>query len=318
MSDEQSAPVCYRHRNRETYLRCVRCDKPICADCRIDAPVGFQCPGCVAEGRKSMRKTRSAFGGRASTAFGGSSAGAAGTVTKVLIGLNVAMFILTLAVGGTAAITSSTQLHYALAEASVFQYGQGVFHTFANVELFGTMYSLPGVSTGGEYRMVTAMFLHFGAVHLLFNMVVLWILGRVLEKDLGSLRFLAVYLVSGLVGSVAVYVFTNPITLTAGASGAVYGLFGVLILVNRRLGRESSGIYVLLGINLVLTVVMGFSLAGHVGGLVGGLLCGAVLAFTPASQRKVLHWVGFAVILAMMVVLTMWRTDTLLTQFGVA
>ncbi|WP_026923253.1 rhomboid family intramembrane serine protease [Glycomyces arizonensis] len=317
MSDEQSAPVCYRHRNRETYLRCVRCDKPICADCRIDAPVGFQCPDCVAEGRRTARRPRSAFGGRASTAFGGSGGGSAGTVTKVMIGLNVAMFVLTLVVGGTAAIGGgATDLHRALAEASFFVHPDGYVYSDALVELFGNGFSLPGVATGGEYRMLTAMFMHFGAIHLLFNMVVLWILGRVLEQDLGPLRFLAVYLLAGLTGSVAVYLFTDPLTLTAGASGAIYGLFGALIMVNRRLSRDSSGIYILLGLNLVLTVVSGFSLAGHVGGLVGGLLCGAVLAFTPRAQRRVLHWVGFAVVLALLVALTMWRTGALESQYG--
>lgn len=319
MSDEQSAPVCYRHRNRETYLRCVRCDKPICADCRIDAPVGFQCPDCVAEGRRTTRRTRSAFGGRASTAFGGSSSGSAGTVTKTLIGINVAMFVLTLVVGGTGAIGGGpTDLHYALAQASFFQYSGGFFLTSANVELFGYGLSLPGVATGGEYRLLTATFMHYGAIHVLFNMVVLWILGRVLEKDLGSLRFLAVYLLSGVAGGVATHLFASPGALSAGASGSIFGLFGALILVNRRLSRDNTGIFILLGLNLVMTfVVPSISITGHLGGLVGGLLCGAVLSFTPRAQRRILHWVGFAVILALMAALTIWRNGALVTEYGI-
>ncbi|WP_100445121.1 rhomboid family intramembrane serine protease [Glycomyces xiaoerkulensis] len=311
MSEEQSPPVCYRHRNRQTYLRCVRCDRPICADCRIDAPVGFQCPECVAEGRKTMRRARSAFGGRASTSFGGSSSGEAGTVTKAMIGVNVVMFVLTLAVGGSAAIGGAvTELHFALAEYSR--------PAQAPVELLGSRYLLPTVAAGGEYRLLTSTFMHFGVVHLLFNMVVLWILGRVLEKDLGSLRYLAVYLLSGLGGSVATYVFANPETWSAGASGAIYGLFGALIMVNRRLSRDNSGLYVLLGLNLALTfLVPTISITGHLGGLVGGALCGAVLSFTPRPHRRILHWVGFAAILALLFVLTVWRTGVLTAAYGV-
>lgn len=312
MSDEQSAPVCYRHRNRETYLRCVRCDKPICADCRIDAPVGFQCPDCVAEGRRTVRRPR--------TAFGGSSSGAAGTVTKAMIGLNVAMFVLTIVIGGMGAVGgAATPLHFALAEASFFPYQGGFFLPHANVELLGQTFSLPGVATGGEYRLLTSTFMHYGAIHLLFNMVVLWILGRVLERDLGSLRFLALYLLSGLMGSVVTYLFAAPETLSAGASGSIYGLFGALILVNRRLSRDNTGIFVLLGLNLALTfVVPSISITGHLGGLAGGLLCGAVLAFAPKANRRLMHWVGFAAILALMVALTVWRTGAITGEYGLA
>lgn len=321
MSEEQSPPVCYRHRNRQTYLRCVRCDKPICADCRIDAPVGFQCPDCVAEGRKSVRRARTAFGGRATTAFGGGAGGSAGTVTKTMIGVNVAMFVLTLAVGGMRAVGgAATELHYALAQASFFLYntstGVTVARPDAHIELFGNALSLPGVSTGGEYRLLTSTFMHYGVIHLLFNMVVLWILGRVLEQDLGSLRFLSVYLLSGLAGSVATHLFADPATLSAGASGAIYGLFGALIMVNRKLSRDNSGLYVLLGLNLVLTfVVPNISITGHLGGLVGGALTGAVLSFTPRNKRY-LHWVGFVAILALMAALTVWRTGVLDIQYG--
>lgn len=303
MSDQQSAPVCYRHRNRETYLRCVRCDKPICADCRIDAPVGFQCPDCVAQGRRTMRRPRSAFGG--------STAGAAGTVTKTLIGVNVAMFVLSLVIGGMGAVGGAvTELHLALAQYS----RPGV----APVELLGSVHLFPTVANGGEYRLLTSTFMHYGVIHLLFNMVVLWILGRVLERDLGSLRFLAVYLLSGLAGSVATYLFASPDVWSAGASGSIYGLFGALILVNRHLSRDNTGIFVLLALNLALTfVVPSISITGHLGGLVGGLMCGAVLAFAPKAQRRVLHWAGFLVILGLLAALTVWRTGVLVSEYGV-
>jgi membrane associated rhomboid family serine protease len=321
MSDEQSAPTCYRHRNRQTYLRCVRCDKPICADCRIDAPVGFQCPDCVAAGRRTMRQARSSFGG-------GASAGAAGTVTKALIGANVAVFVLAIiSAGSLAAATSSgaTPLHWLGAQIGYFPgYQAGalipggigsVTDTAAEVNLFGTTVTAPFVADGGYFRMITAMFLHFGIFHLLFNMVVLWMFGRVLERDLGPARFLTAYMLSGLAGSVAVYLFSYD-TQTAGASGAVYGLFGLMILINRKLKRDNSGIYVLLGLNLALTLYMGFSFAGHVGGLVGGAICGAILTFTPRNRRS-LHWVGFALFLVVLAAITFFQTGVLDNQFDI-
>ncbi|MDA1362365.1 rhomboid family intramembrane serine protease [Glycomyces luteolus] len=307
MSEEQTAPTCYRHRNRQTYLRCVRCDKPICADCRIDAPVGFQCPDCVAAGRRTMRQTRSSFGG-------GARAGAAGTVTKVLIGANVAVFLLAvISAGSLAAATGSmmTPLHLIGAEIG-FLPG---FQTSITVDLFGLEVNAPVVAAGGYYRMITAMFLHFGVIHLLFNMVVLWMLGRILERDLGPARFFTAYMLSGLAGSVAVYLFSFG-TSTAGASGAVYGLFGLMILINRKLKRDNQGLYVLLGLNLVLTLIMGFSFAGHVGGLVGGLACGAILTFTPRERRS-LHWVGFAVLLVVLAAITFFQTGLLDNQYDI-
>lgn len=307
MSEEQSAPVCYRHRNRQTFLRCVRCDKPICADCRIDAPVGFQCPDCVAEGRRTMRQARSSFGGRAR-------AGAAGTVTKVLIGANVVVFVLAvISAGSLAAATTSmmTPIHWLGAELG---YLPG-YQTSVTVGLFGLEITAPVVAAGGYYRMITAMFLHFGAVHLLFNMVVLWMLGRILERDLGPARFLTAYMLSGLAGSVAVYLFSFE-TSTAGASGAVYGLFGLMILINRKLKRDNQGLYILLGLNLVLTLVWGFSFAGHVGGLVGGLACGAILTFTPRERRS-LHWVGFALLLVVLAVVTFFQTGVLDNRYDI-
>ncbi|HEX2145685.1 MAG TPA: rhomboid family intramembrane serine protease [Glycomyces sp.] len=307
MSDEQSAPVCYRHRNRQTYLRCVRCDKPICADCRIDAPVGFQCPDCVAAGRRTMRQPRTSFGGGART-------GAAGTVTKALIAANVAVFVLAvISAGSLAAATSSvmTPVHWIGAEIGYFP----GYQTEVSVDLFGFTVSAPVVAAGGYYRLLTGMFLHFGAIHLLFNMVVLWLLGRILERDLGPARFFAAYMLSGLAGSVAVYLFAFD-TSTAGASGAVYGLFGLMILINRKLSRDNRGLYVLLGINLVLTLLLGFSFFGHVGGLVGGFLCGAILTFTPRERRS-LHWVGFALLLVVLALITFFQTGVLDNRYDI-
>lgn len=306
MSDEQSAPVCYRHRNRETYLSCSRCGKPICADCRIDAPVGFHCPDCVAQGRRTTRQARTSFGGVAGS-------GSAGTVTKVLIVLNVAVFILAaLSTGSLMGLTTTSMTPLHVIGAEIGYYGG---YDALRTDLFGIEVTAPVIAAGGYYRMITSMFLHYGAFHLLLNMVVLWLFGRVLEHDLGPARFLAVYLLSGLAGSVAVYYFA-PETATAGASGAVYGLFGLLVMVNRKLKRDNRSIYVLIALNLVLTLVIGFSFWGHVGGLVGGLICGAILTFIPRERRN-LHWAGFAAFLAILAVATILQTAALEGRSGV-
>jgi len=215
--------------------------------------------------------------------------------------------------GSLAAATGSgsTPLHWLGAEIG---YLPG-FQASVTVDVFGLEVTSPFIAAGGYYRMLTAMFLHFGVIHLLFNMVVLWMLGRILERDLGPARYLTAYLLSGLAGSVAVYLFSSA-TWTVGASGAVYGLFGLMILINRKLKRDNQGLYVLLGLNLVLTLIMGFSFAGHVGGLVGGLACGAILTFTP-RERRPLHWVGFVLLLVVLAAITFFQTGLLDNQYDI-
>ncbi|QSB06888.1 rhomboid family intramembrane serine protease [Natronoglycomyces albus] len=297
MDNAQSVPVCYRHKKKETYIRCVRCDRPICPDCMTEAPVGYQCPDCVSEGRKSMRQARSTFGGSVS--------GANGLATKTLIGINLAVFIATIAVSGVGVFQGgASQLHLA----GAMYNAPGYFL----VSLFGTEFELSSVSSGGYYRMVTSMFLHFGIMHLAFNMVVLWILGRVLERDLGSARFVALYFVAGLGGSVLTYLFADPQTLSAGASGAIFGLFGALVVINRKLSRDNSGLYILLGLNLAITfIVPNISWTAHIGGLISGAACGAILAFTPRQQRRTVPWILFAALVVVMVMLTLWQTGNL-------
>lgn len=299
MDEAQSVPVCYRHKKKETYIRCVRCDRPICPDCMNEAPVGYQCPDCVSEGRKTMRQAKSTFGGSVS--------GAKGLVTKTLIGINAAVFILALTMIGAEGLLGGISPLHALG--GMFSEGN---HTGGII--FGTQYVLPTVPNGGYYRMVTSMFLHFGIVHLAFNMVVLWILGRVLERDLGSTRFLALYLVAGLGGSVMTYLFSAPDVLSAGASGAIFGLFGAIVVINRKLSRDNSGLYVLLGMNLFLTfMVPQISWTAHIGGLITGILCGLMLAFIPRERRAVLPWVLMAALVVVFVFLTLWQTTNLAT-----
>ena len=170
-----------------------------------------------------------------------------------------------------------------------------------------------GVAAGEYYRLFTAMFLHYGIVHLLLNMWALWMLGRTLEATLGPLRFLALYLIAGLGGNVAAYLFAAPNSQTVGASTAIFGLFAALFVIMRRLGRDTSSVVPILVINLVFTfAVPGISIAGHLGGLVIGALMALVLAYAPRMRRSIFQAGGAAVIVVALIGLTLLRTALLL------
>ncbi|GHJ11150.1 rhomboid family intramembrane serine protease [Micromonospora humidisoli] len=297
-----TTPVCYRHSDRETYLRCSRCDRPICPDCMRDAPVGHQCPECVNEGRRSVRPAR--------TAFGGGAAGRRGLVTRTLIALNVLVMIVSVLSdrGGDSLIGGSGFGGLLGGGTPLTQWGSVL--SYASYVPFGEAH---GVASGEWYRLVTAMFLHYGVVHLLLNMWALWVLGRELEALLGPLRFLGLYLMAGLGGNVAAYLFSSPNTASAGASTAIFGLFAAVFVLMRRLGRDTSAILPILVINLIFTfTVPGISIPGHVGGLIVGALMALVLAYAPRMRRSVFQAVGAGVILLALLGLVIVRTAMLL------
>lgn len=295
-------PVCYRHPGRETYIRCNRCDRPICPDCMREAAVGHQCPECVAEGRRTQRQTR--------TAFGGSTLGRQGYVTITLIAANVLMLLLSLASsrnpGGAVAggglgglLGGDTPLMDKLAV--IGQCGDPRVGPLAPC----------GVADGEYYRLFTAMFMHYGALHLLMNMYALWILGRSLEAFLGPVRFLALYLVAGLGGNVAAYVF-QPGALSAGASTAIFGLFAALFLVLRKLGLNAAAVLPIIIVNLVFTLtVPGISIAGHLGGFVVGGLIGAGLAYAPKEGRSAVQAATMVIAVLALGGLSLWQTGQL-------
>ncbi|PZM92365.1 MAG: rhomboid family intramembrane serine protease [Actinobacteria bacterium] len=294
-----TTPVCYRHTSRETWVRCARCERPICPDCMFDAAVGHQCPECVADGRRTQRSARTAFGGGAS--------GHAGHVTKVLIGLNVLVALIGVATAGTRALfegglfTTAGPIHAigAVVGPSVPLYtaGDGI-----------TIY--PGIDDGGVYRLLTAMFIHYGLLHLLMNMWALWVLGRNLEAVLGPARFLALFLLSGLGGNVAAYLI-NPNSLSAGASTAVFGLFGAYFVILRKLRMDTSAVVGVLVVNLVLTFTISqISWAGHLGGLLAGSLVAVVLAYAPRPYRTQVQIAGNVALLVVLLALVMLRMLT--------
>jgi membrane associated rhomboid family serine protease len=266
-----AGPRCYRHADRETHIHCQRCGRPICPDCMRQAAVGFHCPECVAQGRASTPRPRTVYGGRVT--------GRANAVTLALIGLNVLMFL-------------ALQVSNTLAVQTVLVGG--------------------AVAQGEAYRLLTSMFVHLQFMQLLFNMFALWIFGPVLEGALGRLRFLALYLLSGLTGAVAVYWLADPNIPTVGASGAVFGLLGAALVVSVRRGYDVTWLLGLLGINLVFTfLVPNISWQGHLGGLVGGLVVGAAIAWAPRRHRTVLQAAAFVLVFALCVLLIVLRTSQL-------
>jgi membrane associated rhomboid family serine protease len=271
-----------------------------------EAAVGFQCPECVAEGRRSTRP--------ALTAFGGTGAGRAGYVTKALIGLNVlaaAIGVLvagipTLIGGGLFTGVTKWQLLTGVLGPTLTVDGRGQYFLGALADV-GTVYT--GIDDGGFYRLFTAMFVHYGILHLLMNMYALWFLGRQLEGVLGPVRFLALYLLAGFGGNVAAYLVADAqgdVGAVAGASTAIFGLFAAFFVILRRLGRDTSQVVTLLIVNLVLTVALpGISWAGHLGGLVTGALVAVALAYAPPPRRTMIQVAGSAAVFLILAALTM-------------
>lgn len=274
----QEAPVCPRHPDRVAYVRCQRCERPVCPECQRPAPVGVQCVDCVRQQARGGRVTRTAFGGIASQGRP--------VVTLTIIGLCVALFVL----------QSGTQDR--VTEQLAFY---------------------PPLAISEPYRFLTAAFLHSTGflLHIVFNMYALWMVGPYLEGLLGRAQFSALYLLSALGGSVGYYLIVSPYgegwgTATVGASGAVFGLFGALLVVNRRLGRDVGGIVAVLAINAVLGfVASGIAWQAHLGGLVTGAVVAGVLAYLPKRSSAGVRWGALVAVAAVLVAVVAVRTQAL-------
>jgi len=289
---------CYRHPGREANIRCQRCERPICPDCMNEASVGHQCPECVAQGKRTQRPAR--------TAFGGSVAGRAGTVTKTLIGINVAVMLLSILVGGMTAVAGGSWGGLLGSTTPLTEWG-----AVLGSAVYGPVGDLAvhGIAHGEWYRLFTAMFLHYGVLHLLMNMYALWILGRDIERVLGPLRFLGLYLLAGLGGNVAAYLTSAPNAMTAGASTAVFGLMSAIFVLLKRLNLSVAPILPVIVINVLFTLVVGnVSKAGHLGGLLVGAVVAAILAYAPSKRRNLVQGVGCAAVLVILLLLALFRT----------
>ena len=260
----QTDPTCYRHPDRVTYVRCNRCDRPICGEDQITAAVGFQCPDDVRAGHRVQRRGRTSFGGVPHERP---------LVTQILLAVNVAVFLVALAGGATLALGSgASPLYDTLAQQPVrLDDGSG---------------ATDGIADGQLWRLLTATFLHYGGLHLLLNMVALSQLGPALEQVLGRARFLTLYLVAGVSGSALSYALGPETARSAGASGAVYGLVAALLLLARRRRQDTGPLLAFLLLGLLISQAPGIDLWGHVGGFVGGAAVAGVLYGVPAGPRR--------------------------------
>ncbi|NMH77511.1 rhomboid family intramembrane serine protease [Pseudonocardia xinjiangensis] len=271
--------VCVRHPDRATGLTCTRCDRPACPECLREASVGYQCVDCVGQAARRGR--------RGTTVAGAEPRTGRPWVVPTLIGLNTAIFVWTVVQAGSVNGNAAAPL----------------FDEWALVPVL--------VQNGEWWRLFTSGFLHIGPIHLLFNMIALWVLGRDLEIVLGRGRFLAVYLISLLGGSAAVMLFSMPNQAVAGASGAVFGLMGGLAVVLRRLRAPAGQVIGLIAVNLVISVLIpGISLLGHLGGLVIGAVATSALVYAPVRNRTAVQavaLVGLTIVLLLLIAVTALR-----------
>jgi membrane associated rhomboid family serine protease len=265
-------PTCYRHPNRETGLSCTECNRPICTECLRMTPVGPRCPDHATTGRPTRRAPMQQRARRRASFLQTNQP----IVTMALIGVNVLVYLITVAQG-----------------AGINSPGGSLFEKWA---LFG-----PAVANGDWWRLLTAAFLHGSILHIGLNMFVLYLVGGAVESYMGPVRYLALYLVSGLAGSAGALV-VDPTQVTVGASGAIYGIFGALLIIEySQTGSLAGQAMTLIAINLALSfTIPGISWGGHVGGLIGGIL--ATLAISRFGRGHIAYGrpgiVGIAGLLA--------------------
>jgi membrane associated rhomboid family serine protease len=275
-------PTCYRHPGRETYLSCVRCGRPACPECLRSAPVGHQCVECIREGSRGDRRPATVFGGRVISGA---------VATWVLLCLNVAFYL--------------AEWVYPPIVDDLVMVG-GIYDRASH--------HLVGVAYGQDYRLITSAFLHepgfagFGPAHIIFNMWALMLVGPALERVLGSVRFLALYLLSALGGAVLFYVLVPPYSEALGASGAIFGLFGAWFVVAKRLRADTRSIVFLIGVNLALSFVLAnVAWQDHVGGLLTGVALTAAFAYAPRQHRTMIQAGTGVLILAVLIAAVVLR-----------
>ncbi|MEO6085867.1 MAG: rhomboid family intramembrane serine protease [Umezawaea sp.] len=259
----------------------MRCERPACPECLRDASVGYQCVDCIREAQGTVRRPRT---------FVGAEIGTRPLVTPILIAVNVLMFVLTAVQAQSVADNWRSPV-------------------FADLVLAPTRVAL----AGEWWRLLGAGFLHYGLTHIAFNMLALYVLGRDLEPAFGRTRFLALYLVSMFGGNVAVFLFGSPNSLTAGASTAVYGLMGAMLVAVLKLKLNPGTALAVIGLNVVLSFTLpGISLLGHLGGLAVGAGLAAGLIYAPRERRDV--WQGSLIAATTLVLISLVVVGT--AMFG--
>lgn len=281
-----SPPRCYRHPGRETYVSCVRCGRHACPDCLRSAAVGQQCVDCIRDGNRGSRQAIGRFGGKVSDRP---------VVTYTLVALCVIAYVVELGYN------------------NIVDYGAMVGYLPDS-----TIHAVIGVTVGDWYRLLTSAFLHelpgsgIGLTHIVFNMWALIVVGPSLERVFGRVRFLAVYLVSALAGSVLFYILAKPEAVAFGASGAIFGLFGAWFVLARRLRLDARQVVLLIVLNLGITFfVHGIAWQAHVGGLIAGAALTAAYVYAPRANRTLIQAAATIAMLAIIVAGVILRDENL-------
>jgi membrane associated rhomboid family serine protease len=254
--------TCYRHPSRETGVACSNCGRPICPDCMTTSPVGMRCPECARQTTKvrTIRSTPTRRGYEA---------------TLALIAINVAVFL----AEGSSAFTLT-----------------GNAHTSAWVTYHAVLFG-PLVKQSDDYwRLLTSGFIHWDILHIAMNMYVLYWVGRLIEPAIGRSRLLAIYFTSLLAGSLGV-MLGSPDAITAGASGAIFGLLAAAFTIATHRGAEQvrNQLVLLIVLNLALTFgISGISIGAHVGGLIGGGLATLAFQYGDRMRSPLLGYAGCA------------------------
>jgi membrane associated rhomboid family serine protease len=297
--------TCYRHPDRVTGLSCSECGRPICTECMTMAPVGIRCPEHSGRPQGVQRVTS----GVRRASFEGVGA----KVTRLLIGLNVAVYVAELAQGSGVNANHGSIYQDGALIANGAKVGDSLVGVSKGVQIPDSIAAV-GVAHGEWWRLITAAFLHYGPIHLMLNMLALYWFGSLLEQRIGSGRFLFLYLASGLAGSAGALLL-DPTTPTVGASGAIFGILGAGLVLERQrdyvFGGSALGIIV---INFIFTFsISSISKGGHIGGLIGGIIC--ALGFTRFGRGHAAYGrpgvIGVATILFVgvaSILLAYWKT----------
>ncbi|MFD7869207.1 MULTISPECIES: rhomboid family intramembrane serine protease [unclassified Microbacterium] len=281
---------CYRHPDRQSFVLCQRCLRTICPECQTQAAVGVICPECMAAERKNrtpaQKKAARRWGNR-----GGALAmtrGGKPVVTYVLLAITSFIGLVQLIPGLNQPITQAL----------------GFYAPFLYPNLFAVPFE--------PWRLLTVLFVHGGFVHLALNMLALWMLGQSLEPMLGRARYLALYLISGLGGSVMVAILA-PGSWTVGASGAIFGLLASLFIIGRHIGANVTGILVILAINFAFGFFAGgISWQAHLGGAIVGAIVAFIYTRTKRREQRVWQIVFLSALVVLLLVIVAFVPPLLL------
>lgn len=288
---------CYRHPNVVTGVHCTRCGRAICTECMVPAPVGHQCPECARGSRQEFRRPARRVGAAPARGL---------TLTSALVGVLAGIYVLEILVAGPARFMNGPD-------------GLTLVRLGANLGINQLPSGeLVGIATGEYWRMFTSMFLHIGIFHLLMNGYALFIFGNVIEAEQGRARFAIAFLVTGLAASAASYAFGDPFAPSAGASGAIFGLFGMFLghAWRRRdlafyAQRVRSAMTLIILNAIIAFTVPGIDWRAHAGGLAAGLAIGYLGEGVGATSKRAAFTTAVTVVIAVTVGLTIWRTNDL-------